>query len=87
MERSEKGMLYCYQTRHSFLYLKELMEILVTDGVGYTGNHICVELLQMGYDVIEINDTYRLLIAGQTEAKMKKIKIIGWELLILQGMV
>lgn len=63
------------------------MAILVTDGDAYVGSHICVELLQMGYDIIVINDTYRLLIARQTEAKMKKIKIIGWELLILQGMV
>lgn len=32
------------------------MNILVTGGTGYIGSHICVELLEAGYDVIVIDD-------------------------------
>ena len=28
------------------------MNILVTGGTGYIGSHICVELLESGYDVV-----------------------------------
>lgn len=30
--------------------------ILVTDGAGYIGSHMCVELLQAGYDVIVLDN-------------------------------
>ena len=29
------------------------MNILVTGGTGYIGSHICVELLESGYDVVK----------------------------------
>ena len=32
------------------------MNILVTGGTGYIGSHICVELLESGYDVVVIDD-------------------------------
>ena len=32
------------------------MKILVTGGTGYIGSHICVELLQAGYEVVVIDD-------------------------------
>ena len=32
------------------------MNILVTGGTGYIGSHICVELLENGYDVVVIDD-------------------------------
>ena len=32
------------------------MNILVTGGAGYIGSHICVELLEAGYDVIVVDD-------------------------------
>ncbi|MCD7809055.1 MAG: SDR family NAD(P)-dependent oxidoreductase, partial [Erysipelotrichaceae bacterium] len=32
------------------------MNILVAGGAGYIGSHICVELLEAGYDVVVIDD-------------------------------
>jgi len=31
-------------------------EILVTGGAGYIGSHMCVELLQAGYDVVVVDN-------------------------------
>ena len=30
----------------------ELKRILVTGGAGYIGSHVCVELLEQGYEVV-----------------------------------
>ena len=32
------------------------MKVLVTGGTGYIGSHICVELLQVGHEVVVIDD-------------------------------
>jgi UDP-glucose 4-epimerase len=31
-------------------------KVLVTGGAGYIGSHVCVELLQAGYDVVIVDD-------------------------------
>ena len=32
------------------------MKILLTGGAGYIGSHLCVELLEKGYDVIIVDN-------------------------------
>ena len=32
------------------------MKILVTGGAGYIGSHTCVELLDIGYDIVVIDN-------------------------------
>lgn len=32
------------------------MAILVTGGAGYTGSHVCIELLKQGYEVVIVDN-------------------------------
>ena len=47
------------------------MKILVTGGCGYIGSHTCVELLNVGYDVVIVDN-----LSNSKEEVVDKIKEI-----------
>ncbi len=38
------------------------MAILVTGGAGYIGSHTCVQLLEVGFEIVLLSAVYRILI-------------------------
>ena len=55
--------------------------ILVTGGAGYIGSHICVELLEQGYDVTVMDN----LSNSSEEALRRAEEITGEKLPVLSG--
>ena len=49
-----------------------MSEILVTGGAGYIGSHMCVELLQQGYDVIVLDN-----LANSSERSLDAVQCIA----------
>lgn len=47
------------------------MSILVTGGAGYIGNHICVELLKNGYEVVVVDN-----LCNSCEKSLERVKLI-----------
>ena len=39
-----------------FIFIVYIMAILVTGGVGYTGAHVCIELMNQGYEVVIVDN-------------------------------
>ncbi|MBQ8681479.1 MAG: UDP-glucose 4-epimerase GalE [Bacilli bacterium] len=59
------------------------MTVLVTGGCGYIGSHTCVELLELGYDVVVIDN----LVNSKREVIDRITKIIGKEIIFYEGNV
>ncbi len=57
------------------------MKILVTGGAGYIGSHTCVELLQLGYDVVVVDN----LCNSSVKAIARVKEITGKELTFYQA--
>ncbi len=47
------------------------MKILVTGGAGYIGSHTCVELLEVGYEVVSLDNLY-----NSSEKAVERVKEI-----------
>ncbi len=54
-----------------FLQEKRMKTILVTGGAGYIGSHICVELLEQGYDVIVMDN-----LCNSSEKALRRVEEI-----------
>ena len=52
------------------------MAILVTGGAGYIGSHTCIELINVGYDVVVVDN----LCNSCVEALKRVEKIVGREI-------
>lgn len=57
------------------------MQILVTGGAGFIGSHTCVELLQLNYDVVVVDN----LVNSSIEALKRVERITGKKMVFYQG--